>query len=91
MDEIIRTESLTKHFRKVQAVQDLSLTIRKGEIYGFLGLNGAGKTTTILMLLGMIRPTSGASFIFGKRVRPDYTEIWKRWFEYRHRYLQRDR
>jgi ABC-2 type transport system ATP-binding protein len=65
MTEIIRTEGLVKHFRKVKAVSDLSLNIRKGEIYGFLGLNGAGKTTTIRMLPGLIQPTSGACFISG--------------------------
>jgi len=78
MGEIIRTENLTKHFGKVQAVEELSLQIRKGEIYGFLGLNGAGKTTTIRMLLGMIRPTSGSSYINGEKVKPGNTEMWKK-------------
>ena len=77
MTEIIRTERLTKHFKKVQAVVELSLNIREGEIYGFLGLNGAGKTTTIRMLLGLIQPTSGASYIYGKKVRPGEKDIWK--------------
>jgi ABC-2 type transport system ATP-binding protein len=77
MTDIISTESLSKRFGKVQAVNDLSLNIREGEIYGFLGLNGAGKTTTIRMLLGMIRPTSGASYIYGKKVRTGSNEIWK--------------
>lgn len=78
MNNVIVTQNLTKHFGKVKAVEYLSLTIRKGEIYGFLGLNGAGKTTTIRMLLGMIGPTSGVSFICGKQVRPDNTDIWKK-------------
>ena len=78
MNEIIITENLTKHFGKVHAVSDLSLTIRKGEIYGFLGLNGAGKTTTIRMLLGMIRPNSGSSFIDGEKVRVGNHEMWKK-------------
>jgi ABC-2 type transport system ATP-binding protein len=77
MKDIISTESLSKRFGKVQAVNDLSLNIREGEIYGFLGLNGAGKTTTIRMLLGMIRPTSGASYIYGRQVRTGSNEIWK--------------
>jgi len=48
MEDVIRTESLTKHFGNVHAVESVSLKVRKGEIYGFLGLNGAGKTTPIL-------------------------------------------
>lgn len=61
----------------MHAVSDMSLNVRKGEIYGFLGLNGAGKTTTIRMLLGMIRPTSGSAFINGIRVYADNTGLWK--------------
>jgi ABC-2 type transport system ATP-binding protein len=63
MTEIIITKKLSKHFKEVYAVVDLSLNIMEGEIYGFLGLNGAGKTTTIRMLLGLIQPTFGASYI----------------------------
>lgn len=62
---IIQTENLTKQFGTSKAVEGLSISIKEGEIYGFLGLNGAGKTTTIRMLLGMIRPTSGSVAIFG--------------------------
>ena len=76
MDDIIRTDNLTKHFGKIHAVEDVSLTIGKGEIYGFLGLNGAGKTTTIRMLLGMIRPTSGEAYLNGKRVHSGNNELW---------------
>ncbi|MBK9391365.1 MAG: ABC transporter ATP-binding protein [Bacteroidetes bacterium] len=77
MSEIIRTERLSKHFKNVHAVDDLSLNIRKGEIYGFLGLNGAGKTTTIRMLLGLIRPTSGTSYIYDRQVSAGSTDIWR--------------
>jgi ABC-2 type transport system ATP-binding protein len=77
MDDIIRTENLSKHYGDVHAVSTMSLNVRKGEIYGFLGLNGAGKTTTIRMLLGMIRPTSGAAFINGERIYADNIELWK--------------
>ena len=66
--EIIRTGNISKHYEDVRAVSDMSLSVRKGEIYGFLGLNGAGKTTTIRMLLGMIRPTMGAAFIKGIKI-----------------------
>ena len=67
---ILRTEGLTKTFevgvrrRRVQAVQDLSLTVEQGEIFGFVGPNGAGKTTTIKMLMGLIFPTRGRAWIF---------------------------
>jgi len=77
MAEIIQTKKVSKNFKEVHAVKDLSLNIREGEIYGFLGLNGAGKTTTIRMLLGLIRPTSGSSFIFGKKVTSGDTEIFR--------------
>jgi ABC-2 type transport system ATP-binding protein len=77
MDEVIRTEKLSKQYKDVLAVSGISLNVRKGEIYGFLGLNGAGKTTTIRMLLGMIHPTSGIAFINGKKVRSGNTELWK--------------
>lgn len=77
MEDIIRTENLSKHYGDVLAVSDISLNVRKGEIYGFLGLNGAGKTTTIRMLLGMVRPTSGAAFINGDKVVADNIELWK--------------
>jgi ABC-2 type transport system ATP-binding protein len=75
MDKVIRTENLCKNFQKLKAVDNISITIEKGEIYGFLGLNGAGKTTTIRMLLGMIRPTSGEAYLNEKRVTAGNPEI----------------
>ena len=77
METIIATEKITKRYKDVVAVSDLSLNVRKGEIYGFLGLNGAGKTTTIRMLLGMINPASGKAFINGKKVYAGNHELWK--------------
>ncbi len=77
MEAVIRTEQLTKNYKDVLAVSDVSLNVRKGEIYGFLGLNGAGKTTTIRMLLGMINPTRGIALINGKKVYSGNTELWK--------------
>jgi ABC-2 type transport system ATP-binding protein len=71
----IQTEQLTKKFGSVHAVDNLSLSVEQGEIYGFLGLNGAGKTTTIRMLLSMIRPTSGKVFLFGKGPEAG-SELW---------------
>ncbi|MGA2507824.1 MAG: ABC transporter ATP-binding protein [Chitinispirillaceae bacterium] len=77
MEEIITTRKLSKYYGKVHAVDGISLSVRKGEIYGFLGLNGAGKTTTIRLLLGMVRPTSGESFICGKRVDAGNYHLWR--------------
>jgi len=75
--DIIRTENISKYYKDVCAVSDMSLNVRKGEIYGFLGLNGAGKTTTIRMLLGMIRPTSGTAYINDRKILSDNTELWR--------------
>jgi ABC-2 type transport system ATP-binding protein len=61
----IRTESLTKRFGKVVAVDHLNLQVQPGEIFGFLGPNGAGKSTTIKLLLGLLRPTSGQAWLDG--------------------------
>jgi len=74
----IEATSLTKHFGEVSAVNDLSLNVQRGEIYGFLGLNGAGKTTTIRMLLGMIRSNAGSVSLLGTRVWPGERSIWRR-------------
>jgi ABC-2 type transport system ATP-binding protein len=54
--------------RKVEAVKGVSFDVRRGEIFGFLGPNGAGKTTTIKMLTGLIEPTAGEAYLFGRRV-----------------------
>jgi ABC-2 type transport system ATP-binding protein len=64
-DNIVVTEALTKRYGERLAVNDVSLTVRRGEVYGFLGPNGAGKTTTLRMLLGLVRPTSGAARVLG--------------------------
>ncbi|WP_062465196.1 ABC transporter ATP-binding protein [Demequina soli] len=71
----IETVGLTKHFGDVAAVQDVSLTIERGEIFGFLGPNGAGKSTTIRCLLDLIRPTAGECRIAGLDSRRDAVEI----------------
>ena len=66
--EVIRTHSISKTFGSTHAVNEVSLHVNEGEIYGFVGLNGAGKTTTIRMLLGMISPTAGTALLFGQKV-----------------------
>ncbi len=77
MDAVIRTENLSKHYGKLKAVDKVTINVQKGEIYGFLGLNGAGKTTTIRMLLGLVHPTKGSSYLNGKKVSPGNTDMWK--------------
>ncbi len=76
MEEVIRTEKLSKSYGDVKAVSEISLNVRKGEIYGFLGLNGAGKTSTIRMLLGMINPDSGKAFINGNEIERGKRGLW---------------
>jgi ABC-2 type transport system ATP-binding protein len=66
----IETSQLTKRYGDVVAVDSVELCVRRGEIYGFLGLNGAGKTTTIRALLGMIRPDDGTIRVLGQTVGP---------------------
>jgi ABC-2 type transport system ATP-binding protein len=73
---IIETSGLTKHYGKLKAVDNVSLTVKKGEIYGFLGLNGAGKTTTIRLLLGMVQPLSGVALLCGQRIVPGKPGPW---------------
>jgi len=60
----LRADSLTKHFGGTHAVEELTLEVPAGEVFGFLGPNGAGKSTTIRMLLGLLRPTAGRAWIF---------------------------
>ena len=59
MDTIIQTHQLTKRFAKQSVINQVSMTIKEGEIYGFLGPNGSGKTTIMKMLLNLMKPTSG--------------------------------
>lgn len=75
---IIRTNSLSKTYKGVQALRSLDLQVSKNSIFGFLGPNGAGKTTTIKLLLGLTRPTGGTGSVFGHDIERDNLEIRKR-------------
>ena len=75
MSSIIQVKNLTKDFRDIKAVNDLSFTVEEGQVYGFLGQNGAGKSTTIRMLLTLIKPTSGEIKIFGLNLKNHRKEI----------------
>lgn len=71
----IHTEGLTKHYGDVEALTNLDLDVRAGEVFGFLGPNGAGKTTTIRTLMDEIRPTSGHATILGMDTHAKSVEI----------------
>lgn len=75
MPAVIQVKNLSKYYRDIKAVQDLSFTVNKGDIYGFLGQNGAGKSTTIRMLLTLIEPTTGTMEVFGKDLIKHRPEI----------------
>ncbi|MBD5584474.1 MAG: ABC transporter ATP-binding protein, partial [Clostridia bacterium] len=91
MEEILKVEGLTKTFKQpvklfkkqtgpkfITAVNDLSFTAYKGEIFGLLGPNGAGKTTTLRMLATLIKPDGGNAFIDGKSILTEESEVRKK-------------
>jgi ABC-type multidrug transport system ATPase subunit len=78
MTPVIEVSGLSKQFKGIRAVDDLSFSVQPGEVYGFLGQNGAGKSTTIRMLLTLIRPTSGKMSIFGQDLMHHRTDILRR-------------
>ncbi len=69
MPTFLEVQNLSKNFSQFQAVNDLSFTVHRGDIYGFLGQNGAGKSTTIRMLLSLIKPTAGTIFFEGNNIQ----------------------
>jgi ABC-2 type transport system ATP-binding protein len=71
---ILQVHDLKKHFGQVKAVDGISFSVAKGQVYGFLGPNGSGKTTTISMILGLIHPTAGMVNLFGRVVSPSRPE-----------------
>jgi ABC-2 type transport system ATP-binding protein len=75
---MIQTTGLTKRYGKFTAVDGVSLNIPAGQIYGFLGPNGAGKTSTIMMLLGILKPTSGSIRLFGEEYHPGRLDLRRR-------------
>ncbi|WP_354667025.1 ATP-binding cassette domain-containing protein [Paenibacillus peoriae] len=72
----IQIEGVHKKFGDYIALDNLSLEVSRGEIFGFLGLNGAGKTTTIKMLLAMLKPTSGKLYMLGEKVDAGNYKLW---------------
>lgn len=76
--EILKVTNLTKVYGQQKAVDHINMSIKTGEIYGFLGQNGAGKTTTLRMVMGLIRPTSGDIELFGEKVKNNSHEIYRK-------------
>src|ERR1051325_3573375 len=77
MSVVIKAEHVSKYYRDIRAVDDISFTVHDGDVYGFLGQNGAGKSTTIRMLLTLISPTSGSIELFGLNLKSYRIEILK--------------
>ena len=65
---MLKVENITKYYNKTKAVDNLSFTVEKGEIFGLLGENGAGKTTTFRIILGLINASSGNVTLDGKKI-----------------------
>jgi ABC-2 type transport system ATP-binding protein len=76
--DAVVADRLRKVFGSLVAVEGLTMTIRRGEVFGFLGPNGSGKTTTIRMLCGLIEPTAGTAVVVGYDVRRDPEQIRRR-------------
>ena len=74
-ENVIEVEHLVKAFGDFHAVDDISFSVKRGEIFGFLGANGAGKTTAMHMLTGLNQPTSGTGRVVGYDIRTEYEQI----------------
>jgi ABC-type multidrug transport system ATPase subunit len=75
MHPVIKVTNLTRHFKNIAAVENLSFTVNEGDVYGFLGQNGAGKSTTIRMLLTLIEPDGGEIEMFGRNLFTNKKEV----------------
>ena len=78
MDKILEIKHLKKYYGTFRGVEDVTLTLNKGDIYGFIGPNGAGKSTTIRTLMGLINKTSGDIYFDGNKLDSDNIETKKR-------------
>jgi len=74
---VIDIRHLTKYYGKSTGIEDLTLGVGRGEIFGFLGPNGAGKSTTIRLMLNLLRPSSGEVKLFGQNVRTHYATLFQ--------------
>ena len=78
MEKVITIENLSKSYGEVKAVRDLSFSVRRGELFAFLGVNGAGKSTTISMICGQLKKDSGSILVCGEDVDKNYDSISRR-------------
>jgi ABC-2 type transport system ATP-binding protein len=76
-ESVVVVETLTKRFGEVTAVDELSFSVERGQVYGLLGPNGAGKTTALRVLMGLERPSSGSTHLFGTAVTPGCEELFR--------------
>lgn len=77
MDKVIEIKNLTKSYGKARGVNNINFFVKKGDIFGFVGPNGAGKSTTIRTTLGLIKPDSGFSKVFGKEIYKGNVDVLK--------------
>ncbi len=77
MQPAVETNNLSKHYKNVVALSDLSITVKRGEIFGLIGPNGAGKSTTLRILATLLQPTSGSVSVFGIDVLSEPEEVRK--------------
>lgn len=71
MESVLRTQGLSKNYKNIVAIKNLSLTVSPGNVYGILGPNGSGKTTTLAVITGVIKPNSGEYFWFEEKPKPE--------------------
>ncbi|MBN1903663.1 MAG: ABC transporter ATP-binding protein [Deltaproteobacteria bacterium] len=76
--DVIELKNLSKNYGKVKALNGLDLTVKEGDVYGFLGRNGAGKSTAIRILMGITKPTKGTVNLFGKPLGKNHIELRQR-------------
>lgn len=78
MERIIKLQEVTKKYNENEVVSNVSMDIKRGQIYGFLGPNGAGKTTIMKMILNLVKPTSGIIEVFGEVLNSNSCSYLKR-------------
>lgn len=78
MEAVIRTDALTKRYGRARGIDNVDLTVERGDVFGFIGPNGAGKSTLIRTLLGLIKPSGGAAQVFGLDILKHKREILRR-------------